>query len=191
MYQYNKRSKKSPRKILFLVPLLVLVLGIGGFAAYKQLTKKKSPGTITGLPEQSPESKAADAKAAEDQKETIVAQTKDGSPPAAATQGQQSPSSTRTTVTPIITTSSTASVSVYIAGINESGGTCTLSITKSGSKSISKGPVAATPSGQKTDCETFAIDKSEYDSAGEWKLTLTYSSSTSQGSASGSIMVAP
>lgn len=86
-------------------------------------------------------------------------------------------------VTPVITSATQDGqqimVTAYVPGIFEDGGTCTLS-AQHGSSTLTKttdGFANATT----TDCAPFFIGRSEFSEAGDWSVTVSYSSESANG----------
>lgn len=85
-------------------------------------------------------------------------------------------------VTPVIvnaTMSPDLQVRAYVSGIYEDGGTCTLTASQ-GTNRISK-QSAAFKDATTTTCTPLAIPRSEFPSTGTWNLTISYKSTTAQG----------
>ena len=98
--------------------------------------------------------------------------------------------SAKKSVTPIMTSwSASPNVEVrgYVPGINEEGGTCTLTLTKSGQKVTES--KEATPDAKTVSCGLISIARTRL-TPGAWSATLSYSSASSEGtSTSNSIEV--
>ena len=109
-----------------------------------------------------------------------------------ADQQNQSPEPTtgKKSVTPVIVDASqydnVVEVRAYVPGVIEDGGTCTVTLTK-GSLNVTKqstGEKDATT----TRCTNMTIPRSEFKDYGKWNVSLSYSSSTTQGTASARTM---
>lgn len=86
-------------------------------------------------------------------------------------------------VTPVITNASqnatTVTVNSFVSGILENNGNCTMKAVK-GSLTVSK-TVQASANASTTDCAPFLVNRSDFPETGEWSVTVTYSSSTAEG----------
>jgi cell division protein FtsL len=71
-------------------------------------------------------------------------------------------------------------VRAFISNIFENGGTCKVTLTKSGAPTISQTSAAAA-SATNTQCATIDIPTSNFSSKGEWQLTVSYNSATASG----------
>ena len=69
-------------------------------------------------------------------------------------------------------------VGAYVAGVAESGGTCTLTLT-SGSRS-SRAQVSGEPDASSTSCPTMAVPGDEL-ASGPWSAVISYESATTSG----------
>lgn len=184
-FQANSRKKTSSaaRKRLFITAaLLAAVAGVlwgldrAGvvnlpFLADNEAvvpSDNQSPNGINYGPPTEEEKKASD-------------QVKDGqnqptSPP--ATPGQKK------AVTPVITSwgynaiTQQAEVSGYVGGVIENGGTCTLTLEKSGQKVTES--KAAIADAQTTSCGLISVARDRL-SPGNWTATLSYSSASAEG----------
>jgi hypothetical protein len=74
--------------------------------------------------------------------------------------------------------SSAVEVGSYLANVNESDGTCTLTLTKGGISVTTSGP--GTPNVTSTSCGGMTVPGTEV-SSGSWTAVVTYESSTSTG----------
>jgi hypothetical protein len=84
--------------------------------------------------------------------------------------------------------SSTLTVGGYVSGVVESGGTCTLTVTKG--KSVARATSSASPDASTTDCAQLAVPGAKL-SSGTWSGVLSYESSTSTGQSQPFAMVVP
>ncbi len=94
-------------------------------------------------------------------------------------------------VTPIITSAQqendgSVKVSAYVQGVAEDGGTCTLSLSKSGSSFSLDNPAVMNVS--TTACKTFSVPRSSFNSAGNWQVVVSYRSSSASGSSASQII---
>jgi hypothetical protein len=71
-------------------------------------------------------------------------------------------------------------VIAYVQGVFENIGSCTATLSK-GSEVVRKNSEAFADAST-TNCAPFIVQKSEFSSSGEWKLVVSYSSPTSEGS---------
>lgn len=100
-------------------------------------------------------------------------------PPSVATDPPVAPAPAGTAVTVSISysgwnaASSEADVGAYVQGIVESGGTCTLTLTKAGRSVVAT--TTATPSASSTSCGRMAVAGSKL-SAGSWSAVASYRS---------------
>ncbi len=159
---------------LFLFAAILAVLDVAGVVKlpfiHKAPQKTSSNGTINyGPPTE------------QEKKETEEFKDRQGT-----NSGTTSPSTPgqKKSVVPVITswgqdpTTKIVDASGYVAGIYEAGGNCTLTLEKSGQKITES--KEAIKDAQTVSCGVIKIDSGRL-SAGIWSATLTYSSSTSQG----------
>jgi hypothetical protein len=119
-----------------------------------------------------------------DQEKTETEQFKEGIGNQTTNPPPNTPSSPskKKTVTPIMTSwgadSQQAEVRGYVAGVNEEGGTCTLTLTNGSQKVTETKP--ATPDAQTVSCGLISIARDKL-SPGTWTATLSYSSNNAEG----------
>lgn len=71
-------------------------------------------------------------------------------------------------------------VRAFVSGVVEGTGTCTATLTKSGSQPVSKSSKAFI-NVSTSQCQPILIPLGDFDKAGEWVLVVTYASPTSAG----------
>lgn len=178
---FFKRYKKS---ILITSVILVTSVVAGGWFLVKNDSNSNNSETKSGVDSKDNINYAPptnqDLKEAEQHKQEIIDQQKQSTEP---TTGKKS-------VTPVIVDSSQydneIEVRAYVPGVIEDGGTCSITFTK-GSLTVTKqsmGEKDATT----TRCTNITIPRSEFKDYGKWNVTLSYSSSTTQGTASARTM---
>lgn len=116
---------------------------------------------------------------AENRKDEIVAQNENQSSPSTSPDGKKQ-------VTPVITGSDENFVRAYIPGVVEEGGTCTSSLSKSGSQTVTASSEGVANVSQ-TVCAIDISNKSL--TAGQWSVVVSYSSSASEGKSAAYSMV--
>jgi hypothetical protein len=180
---YTKRKKiknRANRSRLWAIAgagLVVAALGTGAWLYFdRQQTSKSADSTAAtdgrsstiNMDPATPEEK----QAAEDRKDEIAKE-----------QEQSNNQLAGTKVTPVITYAGqyggNIEVSAYIPGIIENGGTCTLTAVK-GSSKVTK-QVTGVDNAQNTSCPTFIVPRGDFDSAGTWAITISYSSGSYSG----------
>jgi hypothetical protein len=178
MYKTNIKPKlsKLTKRNLVIGSLVALVLvGVLYAMFYNKSPKQNVTQNVTSQEEgkinfEPPTEQ--EKQLVEDNKEQIVANQK-------TEEELQS-----TTVSILITDASqyndTIEVRAYTPDVYESDGTCTYVFTKGISK-ITKS-VASAKDAKTTYCPTLNVPRSDFDSAGNWSLDLSYKSSVSQGS---------
>jgi hypothetical protein len=179
------KSRKISRKKILLVVLALVVLTTGsGVFAYTQKIGPFSEVVTqqTGQEINFNEPTEDQIEAGEETKEAAV---NDQSKPATTTpssSGVANPAPGKEVVVEITgrnRTGSTLTVKTLIQEVNASG-TCTLTLTKAGQKTITKiAKVQALPSS--STCEGFTVEGL---TSGEWNLKIDYKSATSSGSVS-------
>lgn len=108
---------------------------------------------------------------AQNRKDEIVTQSESQSSPPVSPDGKKQ-------VTPVITSADENAVRAYIPGIIEDGGTCTATLAKSGSQTVTVSSEGVANVSQ-TVCAPSISDKNL--SSGQWSVVLSYSSSKSGG----------
>ena len=174
---FFKRHQKT-----ILITFVILVTAAAGGTWFLLKNRNDSNNTSTKSSADSKESinyspgTDQDQKDADQRKQEIADQQNQNPEP---TTGKKS-------VTPVIVDASQygneVEVRAYVPGIIEDGGTCTVTFTK-GSLSVTKqstGEKDATT----TRCTNITIPRSEFKDYGKWNVSLSYSSSTTQGTAS-------
>ncbi len=175
-----KRHRSSLQPVVTV--LIILLLAGGVFLAIR--TRHKNPtATQSNTASGTAESKI-NMEPATDQEKSDSEQRKEEAANNATTPTQPStqPSNAKKSVSPVIVNASmgeSLTVRAYVAGIFEDGGTCTLEASQDNNK------VTKQTSGFKdattTTCTAFSIPRSEFPTAGTWKLVLTYDSTTAHG----------
>lgn len=96
---------------------------------------------------------------------------------------QTKSSQAKKNVIPVITNSAqngnNVLITAYIPGIFEEGGTCKLEVSKD-SNTITRSN-SAFANATTTDCKPFKLARSDFLSNGNWKVKITYSSKSAQG----------
>lgn len=174
--QKNKNRKKL-LLIIVLIASLIAALAAWWFFIYK--TDERGTDDINYDPPTKQE-----VQETEQNKEEVIKQTEAANQ---SNQTQDTPTDAKKTVTPILTYWGQESPGAdfeangRVAGVIESDGTCTLTLTKSG-KSVSTKRTALA-NAQDTTCGLMTI-KFKTLTTGDWKAVLSYSSSKSEGSSS-------
>jgi hypothetical protein len=160
----------------WLIALLLVGLVSITYGAYRYINRTDTPlQDTTPVAQTAPEQKIDFSPATEEDKADIDSRKADlgnsGEP--------TTPTNTLKTVTPVIvgsSTSSPVSVRSYVSGVIESGGICTLTLTNGTSSLSAEGEASAGP--QTTDCPELTI---ETVGPGTWNASISYRSTTSQG----------
>jgi cytoskeletal protein RodZ len=179
----NQKSNRLSRKVMIITGIAVVaVLVAGGLLLWHKHTidsqhtskvSKVGPNFVNYSPPTKQEKKDA-----ADHKDALAKQMADENKA-----GNTDPG-TKKDVKPVITNVSTinsqVTVTAYISGIFEDGGTCTLTATKGSQQKTftSQGFADATT----TDCQPFRLDPSEFPGGGQWSFKVSYSSGTASGS---------
>lgn len=178
-YSSKRKGTKVSRKKIFL-PIIAGLILLGGLIF---VLNRKSVLRLPFLPDNKPlapptavsESINYNPPTQQEKTETEVFKKNLGDtvPPVTP---KPTPGAPKSSVTPIMTTwSATPNVEVrgYVPGINEDGGTCTLTLTKGGQTVTASG--AATPDATTVSCGLITINWGKL-SPGAWSATLSYSS---------------
>lgn len=179
MQYQNRRNKRVINKKLLLLLLLLTVLVIGSVFFYKSRNDKRvtdetnPPGTEKI--DLSPPTEV-DKQEAERNKQRLIEDEQ-------AESTEPTPGIEKQKVTPIIgflqqASNGNVEANGYITEAIESDGTCTLTLEKNGEKTSKD--KQAMPDAQSTICGLIVIERSQL-SAGEWKATISYSSTKHQG----------
>lgn len=165
-----KNTKKSNIKKPLGALILAIILLVSIAFAYKVINRveptQEQPGIKQEINYDPPTEE--EKQAGDEVKQRIVEQEK-----------QQNTSNNQTglkQVTPVISSASTTQVSAYISGVFEDGGVCTANFTQNETK------VSRTSEGftnvSYTQCAPITPD---LPSGGNWTVTVSYKSSTAQG----------
>jgi hypothetical protein len=175
MKRINFRSKKT---IILAVVIAVVVIG-GGFALYKVRQSSQEPPTSAGAPPNT-----VNLNPPTEEEQATGNQQKDAVLESEKARNENNPSNgQKRQVTPVITSASESGVSAYVPGVFEEGGTCTLTL-KQGSQTVTRNSEGFA-NVQNTGCAPFTLNRGDFPSAGSWTATVSYNSSTAQGSSSG------
>jgi hypothetical protein len=180
------RKLHFTRKTLIIGTVLALVLAGGGVLAYQQTRSDNNPQQVSENPEsttQNDDEINLDPPTEQEKKETE--QHKDD----LAKQNEQQPGgNTKATVT-IIDASQygqTIEVRAMISGVYEDGGTCKATFTQ-GSASLSKQSTGFKDA-TTTTCIPMTITRSDFPSAGDWTVVVTYTSAAANGTSGSKTM---
>lgn len=172
----RKNTRTGYGKVVFLALLIIaaVVFGLWWHKAHTALQTASSSNGINMTP--------LPAQDRPDTKKTLT-QAPSSTPGSGGSSSQSGTSTSgKQQVSPVISTHSTSTTTLtvngYVQGVVEQGGTCTLQLVN-GSQTVSRskpGVLNAT----NTSCGRFDIPLSDL-SPGTWQATLSYSSSTSEG----------
>lgn len=166
-----RKPKKTPLKKVVIGLIIVLALA-AGYGILHHFTTDAIKTTASGVKLAPPTNE--EQASGDQQKDTIVNQTKDG-------QASSSPTATTATgkkvVTPIISYAGSDRLNAYVSGVLEDGGTCTATYTQAGQANVIR-----TSSGfsnvSYTQCAPITPD---LPAAGTWSVTVQYSSTSAEG----------
>ncbi len=158
------KAKRSKKKLLVFLVIIAIVLCAATVLYFLVIRKSDTDNTASYSPPT-----AEEKQQAEDHKEEIIRKESD--------QPAESPvSGTNVFITYAEQFNQNINASGYISGIIEEGGTCTLTLTK-GSHTITRSKPAL-PDAKHTTCPDFNIPRGDIPEAGTWKITIGYSSDT-------------
>lgn len=184
MKQMKRNKVQSHRKMLVLVGTLVLTTGIGLLLYFRYWHKNPGPTTSYGEINLAP-STEQDKEYNDQVKENISNSQNSNTNSQDSGTTDQDPlnSSALKTVKPTITYANVSDeevmVSAYINGVIEDDGTCTLTLTKDSSQSVTE-QVASVANASNTSCPSMNIPVSKLE-RGVWVAKVSYSSSTATG----------
>lgn len=171
----SMKSKKGfSRKLLILFSIAILgLIGVSG-AIYKN--RFRGPGINPTATQQAPTSQIVFSPPTEEELDETAAYKE-----SLANQHSQPPtdSNGKAQVSPTITSVSQSELRAYVSGIVEDGGVCvatfrqganTFTAQSKGFKNVST-----------TICETIRFSRTDFVSAGEWMVTLSYTSQSAYG----------
>lgn len=164
-------SKKLSKKKIVVYVLVVLAVGAVASLVYVQTRNeptKQAPTTYSGPSQQ-------DIKDAEDNKGRVQQRRE--------VEDQASSATGVSSVSPQITSVSQNGqeivVNAYVPGVFEDGGECKAVFTR-GSSEVSK-TVQAFADATTTSCSPIRVDRSEFNTASTWVVTVSYNSKSAQG----------
>jgi cytoskeletal protein RodZ len=171
------RPKLSRRNLIILGVVALVVLLAGGWY-WRSQQNKQAPAAPTITTESGAVIDASPAtdeekQASEQTKENIVQQSQQSSNPSTTPSGNKKP------VTPVITSASVSGVNAYVSGVFEEGGTCTFKFTL-GQQSFSR-TSSGFENATTTNCTPLVLSRSDFPSSGSWKVNLSYSSNSAEG----------
>lgn len=170
----------------FIIGLVVLLLVAGGGAyAYSRKSKNSTSSNTTSLTDTSgniinTEPATAEDKASNDQhKDELINQSKQTD--------TASDSTGKKSVTPLIVSANATSVTAYVPGVFEDGGTCTATATNDSSKAtqISEGFKNASY----TQCAPLTFTKAL--TSGTWDIVVSYNSASAAGASAATKVIVP
>lgn len=165
---------KITKKVVIISVAAALVLGGGVAFAYQKVATRDDKPTEVTTPSDTPT--FSDGAPTEDEKQALIERNEQRVNP--------SPTEGKRSVSPVITSASQAgnevTISAYVAGVVEEGGTCTLKATK-GSLTVTKS-VTGVGNATTTNCPPIFVSTSEFSETGEWTATVSYESAKASGS---------
>lgn len=189
----NQKSKSKNKKIIIiaLITIVVVVIAVVGFLSWRRAhnsvkTNNDPNGDSLGYVNYGPPTEQ-EKQEAETNKDAVVDRQK------LEQQAANDPTSggTKKQVIPQISSANQTGqdvlITAYVGGVFEGGGTCTL-VAQNGSQKItrtSEGFADATT----TSCTPFRMTRNEFPAAGNWTVTIQYSSKTAEGISSGRQLV--
>lgn len=184
----RKNLIKTPQFIILGLLFIGILLGVGMllFASSNNIPVSSTNTGENSRPERTIDMSPAtdaDKKASEDHKASL---------PDNNTAQPPSTSATKKSVVPIITTATSNSSDSYevvgfVPEIAESGGLCTAIVSKDGT-SLNRSSTGFVNSNY-TQCPPITFAANEFPAKGEWQVALTYSSDTSEGSATNKMVL--
>lgn len=169
--QPARKPKKTPLKKVVIGLIIVLVL-VAAYGVFHHFTTDAIKTTTSGV-KLAPPTKQEQASG-DEQKDTIVNQTKDG-------QANPSPTATTATgkkvVTPIISYAGSDRLNAYVGGVLEDGGTCTATYTQAGQATIVRTSTGFSNVSY-TQCAPITPN---LPAAGTWSVVVQYSSTSAEG----------
>lgn len=165
------RSKnKSSKTKLWIIGGILLAIAIVAIALF-MLRDNKTTSTADKTEDGIDYSPATQEEKADSDRQKEVDAGRDDTPPS-------------NNVTPVIVDASQygdeIEIRAYVPGIVEDGGTCTIKITKGQSTVTER--TEALQDASNTSCVSVAIPRSEFSSAGQWSVVVSYSSAKYSGS---------
>lgn len=180
-------TKKSSKKVLLAMAVL-LIAGLGAFAAYKHSNsnndvRRNQAGTSLERSEQ----ELKETKDIQDDPKTTKQQTGSDSVPEPEMDSSTGSRNVNVVLTSTGTENGTVDASGFVSNLVEQGGSCFYSFTQS-QKTITKtADTFVNPTS--TTCSTVRFDEKEL-GPGEWKVSITYSSATATGTSNtGSLLI--
>lgn len=173
----NKHMKKffthHKKATIITATLLVGALVTGGAYWYTQKSTDSTDATteVSGI-NYGPAT-AEEKQQNADHKDKLVAQQNAQSQAPTMSSGKRQ-------VTPVITGANSQAVGAYIPSIFEDGGSCTATFTQGSARFTKTNPGFADAT--TTGCVPFQLSPSDFSSKGEWSVTVSYNSNTSEGS---------
>lgn len=174
MVKTKESSSNLKRLLIPVLVVLLVVTVITTLLANRSNNNQKSPNspdTNSGINLDPPTE--TDLEETDQHKQEIIDRQNSIAPP----------SGVQKAVTPIITFAEQADnqieVGSYVPGIFESGGTCTLTITKSDINLVKQ--ESGVKDATTTRCPTFTVARSEFPHSGTWSAQVSYESATAKG----------
>lgn len=178
--QYSKSKRSSYVKIAIIAMVIVALAGLAYWQFVHKNNQVNSSNTESVSDKTGDDSGDINYSPPTEEEQKSSDDIKDTPSPTPSTPSQSgSSTSNKKSVKPIITNANPGSVSGYVTGIFEEGGTCTAVFTKSGTTKTRTS--TGFENSSYTQCAPISIP-SDFLSNGTWTLTLKYSSSEAAGS---------
>lgn len=179
----KKSNKFSPLR-KFYIPLLAILVASMVFAGLElsgvtNLINNEAPPSQDGINYGPPTEE--ELQETEANKEGLVNNESTPSPSSSPALGQKKSVTVEITAWGQNASNQSVEVSGYVSGIIEDGGTCTATM-EMGTQKVTSARTA-TINAQNTSCGFITVDRSKL-TPGNWKVTLSYSSSGAEGSSS-------
>jgi len=164
----------------FKAPLLALVVIVAGALVFAVWRSQRHGASDTSAPQATGQTPQVNLSPATDQEKSDSEQHKEDTTLPAPSSNTETPN--KKAVSPVIvnaTMGESLTIRAYVSGVYEDGGTCTIEAVLENNKVSrqSEGFKDATT----TICTAISIPRSEFSKPGNWKLTLTYDSTTAHG----------
>lgn len=169
----KSQSKHLSKPALVAAAVIIIV----GLTSWWYLKSRDSRASVT-TPDSASQQNGVDlSPATEEEKQETDDHKQDlGNP----TQTPVVDSAGKVQVAPVITNADQTEVRAFVPGVAEDGGTCTAYFSR-GAFSFSK-QSSGFSNVNTTTCEPIRLERSDFAQPGDWKVTLTYSSTKAAGS---------
>lgn len=181
----KRKTAPKPRKALLITLITIAILLIGGGAAYAfymHNSKNNTPTNQQGVNLEKSDTEKAAIDNLKNNPGDKLQNNQTDTPSTPSTNQSSGKQAANVLITNAGIYNGTVSVGGMVTNVTENSGTCTYSFTNGSTKITKTTDTLSNPTS--TTCKTVSFSSNELSQSGTWSITLSYSSSTSEGTSS-------